>query len=329
MIFKKIIAAPFRWYSNKTSHLITHLCVKLLNEQKIGYVDVGASGGLEPRWDAFKNIIKVFAFEPDQRSREKLVQTEQHIVFDKALSHSQGERNFYLCQTPQVSSMLKPNLNFLELFPRVERFNILKIISMEVSTLDQCLEKHNRDVDFIKLDTQGSELEILQGGRGVLEKSVLGIEIEIEFFQLYQDQPIFQDIVSFLKENGFQFIDFTNLQRWGRYEHSQVGQCVFCDGLFLRTPENFLNFLESLDSTTKTHKAAKYIAILAIYNRSDLINIFIEKGGQKFLSAQQLKHTESIINILKKNQRRIEYSVGLFNNLIKLIHPRLQLKIFI
>ena len=153
--------------------------------------------------------------------------------------------------------------------------------------------------------------------------------IEIEFFQLYQDQPIFQDIVSFLIENGFQFIDFTNLQRWGRYEHSQVGQCVFCDGLFLRTPENFLNFLESLDSTTKTHKAAKYIAILAIYNRSDLINIFIEKGGQKFLSAQQLKHTESIINILKKNQRRIEYSVGLFNNLIKLIHPRLQLKIFI
>ena len=43
-----------------------------LNGQKIGLIDVGASGGLEPRWRRIKANIKAFLFEPDERSQKKL-----------------------------------------------------------------------------------------------------------------------------------------------------------------------------------------------------------------------------------------------------------------
>ena len=46
----------------------------------------------------------------------------------------------------------------------------------------------------------------------------------------------------FLKENEFIFIDFTRLVRWERDNlYSSMGQCIWGDSIFLRTPEYILN----------------------------------------------------------------------------------------
>ena len=42
-----------------------------------------------------------------------------------------------------------------------------------------------RELDFLKLDVQGAELDILQGGRDIINDNVLGIQIEVEFKQLF------------------------------------------------------------------------------------------------------------------------------------------------
>lgn len=39
-----------------------------LGELRIGLVDIGVSGGLEPRWRSIQRNIKTFLFEPDERS---------------------------------------------------------------------------------------------------------------------------------------------------------------------------------------------------------------------------------------------------------------------
>ena len=96
--------------------------------------------------------------------------------------------SFNLCKKPEVSSVFKPNNEFLERFPEAERFEIVDINSSESSTLD--IELGNIQIDFVKLDIQGSELFALMGMQNQLS-SCLGLEIEVEFSSLYKKQPLF------------------------------------------------------------------------------------------------------------------------------------------
>src|SRR5207248_2510884 len=57
-------------------------------------------------------------------------------------------------------------------------------------------------VDFIKLDTQGSELDILQGA-GFLLDDCLGLQLEVMFSPLYEGQPLFADVDTYLRSRGF------------------------------------------------------------------------------------------------------------------------------
>jgi FkbM family methyltransferase len=57
-----------------------------------------------------------------------------------------------------------PNFDFLAKFPDAERFEVLKTIKIETDTLDNQLKKNGiTEIDFVKIDTQGHELPILQG----------------------------------------------------------------------------------------------------------------------------------------------------------------------
>ena len=80
-----------------------------------------------------------------------------------------------------------------------------KKLSVNISTLDSI---HDLPViDFIKLDTQGAELDILIGSEKTLTQ-VLGIECEVSFIEQYKNQPVFSDVDKFLRSNGFEFHSF-------------------------------------------------------------------------------------------------------------------------
>ena len=51
----------------------------------------------------------------------------------------------------------------------------------------------------MKIDTQGSEYEILKGGNNVINNAI-GFEIEIEFKEMYLNQPLFNEVNQFLLE---------------------------------------------------------------------------------------------------------------------------------
>ena len=70
--------------------------------------------------------------------------------------------------------MLEPNREFLDRFPHAGRFYVLSTQSIAVDTLDTQIREHGvDDVDFIKIDTQGSEIDILKGGKKTSWKSVV------------------------------------------------------------------------------------------------------------------------------------------------------------
>jgi FkbM family methyltransferase len=62
------------------------------------------------------------------------------------------------------------------------------------------------DVDFVKIDVQGSELAVFQNATRVLADAVL-IQTEVCFVELYKQQPMFSDVDAFLRSQGYQFHD--------------------------------------------------------------------------------------------------------------------------
>ena len=65
--------------------------------------------------------------------------------------------------------------------------------------------------DFLSLDTQASEYEILLGARDALANIICGLIVEVEFGEMYRGQKRFQDIYDLLDGAGFNFVRFLSL----------------------------------------------------------------------------------------------------------------------
>lgn len=271
-------------------------------ETKINFIDVGAAGEVDERWRYLSNNINYYGFEPDERSR-LLLKNDYNFniykVFSEGLWDVSGKFKIYLTAKPEVSSLYKPNYNLLNLFPLKERFLINKTTNINCVSLDS-LKLDN--LDFIKIDIQGGELKVLEGATESLKKC-LGLELEIEFIELYKNQPLFGDVVKFLEEQNIGFVDFTTIVRWGRKKYDGMGQSTFGDALFLRSPEYVIKNFQH-DIIIKL----KYLGICLIYNRFDFIDKLIELSDKDFkfltepffISLRSLKRKN-------KNLRRINF----------------------
>lgn len=288
---------------------------KILPGRKLGLVDVGASGGLEPRWQPIGPALRSFLFEPDERSYRDLV-GKGASVFQTALDRAQGSRDLFLCRKPQVSSFIEPEAAFVGRFPDSARFDVLERVPVTTDTMDRCLGDQRDLIDFIKLDTQGSELFILEGAQSILAAPVVGLEVEVEFVALYRDQPLFGDVCAFLKARGYEFFDFVNLYRWERTAHTYYGQAVFGDALFLRTPESFADLLTGMDVGQARDKALAYCTITGLYDRVDLLPVCLGAFGS-FLDASDRANVVELQTALANRRRKISFIIRLANRFLR------------
>lgn len=239
-------------------------------------VDVGASGGLEPNWKPAEKHLQIIGFEPDKQEFFNLKKkiTENARYLNTGLYKEKTLLDFYLTKKQQTSSIFKPNREFLDKFPESERFDIIESIKVETDTLDNQFKIHNiTGVDFIKIDTQGSELFILEGAVETIKNYPFGLEVEVEFVEIYQNQPLFSNVDSFIRKQGFQLFDIQGVY-WKRTIGKSIGkkrgQLVFGNALYLRKSENFNEVIERIqDSIAKKSKALKAISICHLYGYFD------------------------------------------------------------
>ena len=140
--------------------------IKLLTRNFI-FCDVGARWGLEEPWKSYRNHLDVVSFEPDQEEYENLEKKKMDgdIVLPYALSSGEKKLNLHLTKNRACSSIIQPNHSYLKRFPDVERFSVEEKQIVESTTLDTLYEKNIvENIDFIKLDIQGFELDVLKGG---------------------------------------------------------------------------------------------------------------------------------------------------------------------
>lgn len=171
------------------------------------YINVS---GFEPNPAEFKNILN-----PSKNSRLNAYSSATY--FQKAMSDQQGTMPLFLTRHSSYASMLQANWNNHEKHVgRIQQFELWKNaliveekIMVETTTLDHFTQQNNiQQIHFLKLDTQGTELQVLKGGQSLFAESRIHvIKCEIAFYTVYQHQCLFSDIDFFLRNNGFELID--------------------------------------------------------------------------------------------------------------------------
>ena len=194
----------------------------LLNQSKISYVDVGASKDIQERWKKYKRFLIIYAFEPIYEEYIKLKSNKKDYknfkLYNSALADKNGYKKFYELEGIYQSSFLKPNYKFVNKFPNPKRFKIKKTYQINCKKFDSFKD----NFDFIKIDVQGFNYNLLIGGHNKIKKT-LAIEIEVEFVKIYSNQKMFEDTKTFLEKNDFIFLDFIDLRRWSNLRHNLFG----------------------------------------------------------------------------------------------------------
>ena len=213
---------------------------------------------------------KIIGFEIEKEVCDEM--NSKAALGVKYYPHALGEKNekrkLYVTDHPMCSSLYKPNEKFLKLYNNLQYMNLKKETEIETITLETFADKHAiNDIDLIKIDVQGAELDVLKGSKKLL-KNVLKIISEVEFVPMYQDQPLFGDISTFLNQHGFMFNRFIGLS--GRTlkplianeDPNAASQHMWTDAIFIQRVEEI--------QSVSDEKLMKLALLAAVYNSLDL-----------------------------------------------------------
>jgi FkbM family methyltransferase len=200
-----------------------------MKEKKIILHHIGGRGGgsILPLHssDFFNGDLVQVMYDADADCIDEMqYNLDSHTIESKTLPYCLSDNcnltNFNLNNDPNTSSCLEFNEDYKDsfAFPHNHFFDytigdackLNKKLSIDCVTMDYIFENLNTDLprpDFLSLDTQGTEYQILQGAKETLNQ-VVGVISEVEFHKFYKDQKLFGDVCHLLESKGFNFIKF-------------------------------------------------------------------------------------------------------------------------
>jgi FkbM family methyltransferase len=188
----------------------------------ITVIDVGARWGISDRWRSLEPDVRVYGFDPDadecRRLNDQAAAEGDRIVtyVPLALGPRAGRATLHVTAEPACSSLYPPIGVLTDHVSDLECAAEVGTVEVDLVTLDGwCRDNGVERVDMIKLDTQGSELGVLEGARGALRRCQL-LEIEVELNPIYSGQPLFGDVDAFLRPLGFALWKLDNLVHYTR-----------------------------------------------------------------------------------------------------------------
>lgn len=177
-----------------------------LDEQNIVF-DIGARNGwFSQCWRDYDSLAVIHQFEPEPIAAEKLqtrAENSDRLIFNAVGLGTKTENlSFhYLTESAVSSSFLRPDEDvWKELC--FEKGDI-EVSSLPVIRLDDYCDQSSIDsVRLIKIDVQGFELKVLEGGQKTLEKTDY-LLVESAIKPLYHDAASFTQVHDFMVQAGF------------------------------------------------------------------------------------------------------------------------------
>jgi FkbM family methyltransferase len=188
------------WFNNNYLHLPVVL------------YDIGARYGIHYLYTELLKLknFSVVGFEPDSEEAAKLNASDQSGItktFPIALAESKGVRKIYITKHPGCSSLYPPNKDLIAEYSISDLFEVINTGSVETISIDEFADEYDvAKADFLKIDIQGAEYEVLKGGKSALNNNVLGIFLETHLREIYLGSPLFFDIHNLLTDFGFKLM---------------------------------------------------------------------------------------------------------------------------
>ena len=179
------------------------------NKDHLVLVDVGARKGFEKHWDNYADQINLIGFEPNEESYKECVEKKSNLqtsYYPFALDRKKGEKDFYITSYLSACGFYKPDEKMIKKFGSADTFNVTEVIKVPTIDLDSfCVEYNIQNVDFIKLDTEGSELDILKGSKYTISNCKL-IYLECPIIEYNEGSPNLNQYIEYL--NSIDFIPY-------------------------------------------------------------------------------------------------------------------------
>ncbi|QPF88138.1 FkbM family methyltransferase [Bradyrhizobium genosp. L] len=203
----------------------------------IGANPIGADLPYKPMLE--RRLCRLFGFEPQRAALAELNARKSELETYLPYVVGNGEQaRLRECASPGMTSLLEPDRNMLKHFPGfLEWGRVVADSRIETRKLDDIGEIDA--MDYLKIDVQGSELAIFQGGRRRLADAVI-VQTEVSFLPFYKKQPPFGEIDLELRSQGFVPHSLASIDRrmiWplvGPDKFAAINQLVEADAVYVR-----------------------------------------------------------------------------------------------
>lgn len=178
--------------------------------------DVGANKG------QFRDFLRlevdytgdILSFEPIPELAEALAErakTDAHWkVFPCALGAEPSTLELNVSDSTDFSSFLKVSRDTQALFPGASS---QRTVQVPVQTLADFIKGNGPDAPyFLKLDTQGFDMEVINGGLSVIQDCA-AVLCEVSVIPLYEGQPTWREMISHLEAIGFSIVGLYPVNR--------------------------------------------------------------------------------------------------------------------
>ena len=245
---------------------------EILKNKTIIAVDVGSQGGFNSDGyisNKYNSFFKPILFDPIKDS-----ELQKDIIYiNKGLWSSKTNKKLYvLDKRPGSSSMYKPNLNAFKMYGFKEKdFNLFDVTStkiIECDTLENNLKNLNiESVDYLKVDTQGAELEIL---RGLGKYRPLLIKCEVQIYPMYEGIPEWTELLNYLSKLNYIISD------WRQIGSNNTRTPVEMDMIFVP------NFNKDEGKNIILKNEDKFISLMLMSGQIELLKRISELLGFKY-----------------------------------------------
>ena len=252
----------------------------------IDVVDIGAN----PSWDEapYKTLLdaglaQVIGFEPNPDALDRLnsIKGANETYFPDAIYDGKAHE-LKVCEHPGMTSLLEPNTELLKYFHALS--NACKVnerLTIPTVRLDDVKEITN--IDILKIDIQGGELEVFRNGINRLRECLV-VHTEVEFLPMYEQQPLFSDVDIFLRGLGFTFHRFAPLVSRTLQpmvidgdEFKDFSQVIWADAIFIK---DFTKF----DQLSSEKLKSLALILHDIYGSLDIALRALMAHDHKFMS---------------------------------------------
>lgn len=281
--------------------------------------DAGGRFGLHPTWKDFSGELEYYLFEPDPSEAERLRKKYEHRfdeikIVESALLDSIGETRIYTFRNQAMSSSHRRNpVSPLFKGEREQEVEIVGHIDAKTITVDSFCDEHGISLDFMKLDTEGSEYAILRGSIQQLNNGVMGVRCEVSFDNIFEGTPLFSTIHDFMLNHGYYILNL-NYDGRGHYCNNAIdangkyGILTECDAVWLKRREHIYGSAGACNTGLET-RVLKYAAFCLNNSGSDVaLDVLLEARREHGLDFNNLANTR-LYQFLDVAIHRLFYSL--------------------